>query len=66
MTPAPATSNAAVVEILNDPEEVVLVVHPPRLETEEGEEAGEELEEEETRTEPEVIKKGKEEPEEAE
>jgi len=49
------------VECLNDPEDVVLVVHPPQAEKEEGEE---ELEGEEASTEPEVIKKGKEDSEE--
>jgi large subunit ribosomal protein L25 len=50
------------VECLEDPEEMLLVIHPPHVEKEEGEE--EVLEGEEQAAEPEVIKKGKEEKEE--
>lgn len=51
------------VECFDDPEEVVVVVHPPQTEKEETE--GEELEGEADTSEPEVIKKGKDENEEA-
>jgi large subunit ribosomal protein L25 len=51
------------VECFDDPEEVIVVVHPPEAEKEETE--GEALESEDQASEPEVIKKGKDEKEEA-